>query len=137
MPGNTAPIFSRIAKVGWEVVAAANTTRDLTSGTIYLLFTADATNGSRAEKLILHPLGTNVATVVRLWLNNGSTTATLANNKLIDEITMAATTASEVAEVAKTELILNLSLPASYRIYATTGTSIAAGIAATVVGGDY
>lgn len=137
MAGNTSPIFSRVAKTGWDVIATANTTRDLTSGTIYLLFTADATNGGRADKVTLQPLGTNVATVVRIWLNNGATTATVSNNKLIEEVTMASTTASEVARLASTTITLNLALPPGYRIYGTTGTGVAAGFAATVVGGDY
>ena len=46
MAANTAPIYSRLADFQFVVAAlAANTTKDLTSGTIYLVFTADATNG--------------------------------------------------------------------------------------------
>lgn len=138
MAANTAPIFSRLGDIQWiGAVLAANTTRDLTTGTNYLAFTADATNGGRLEKLVIRPLGTNVATVLRVWLNNGSTPATAANNSLYEEITMPATTLSEVAALTKQELILNLSLPVGYKVYITLGTAVAAGFGVTAVGGKY
>lgn len=98
MAANTSPIYSRLADVQWAItVLAANTTKDLTAGTSYLCFTADATEGGRLDKLRIRSLGTNVATVMRVWINNGSTTGTAANNTLYTEITLAATTVSEVA----------------------------------------
>lgn len=137
MGANTAPIFSRAPSVGWNVAATANTTADLTSGTIYLIWTADTENGGRLATIKVRPLGTNVATVLRIWLNNGSVTGTAANNSLYYEKTMAATTVSQVAEQADTELAMALALPAGYRVYATIGTTVAAGLAVTGVGGAY
>jgi hypothetical protein len=84
-------------------------------------------------------LGTNTnATVARVWVNNGLTTATAANNTLIDEITLPNTIVSQVAAQANYELPLNFALPAGYRIYITLGTApTSAGWEATVIGGKY
>jgi hypothetical protein len=138
MAANTSQIFSRLADIQWiGAVATANTTKDLTAGTIYLVATADATNGGRFSKLIVQPLGSNVATALRVWLNNGSATGTAANNTLLKDVTMAATTNSEVAAIGNTEIPLDLSLPAGYKIYVTIGTGVAAGFGVTAAGGKY
>jgi hypothetical protein len=137
MAANTAPIFSRLPDVQWSSpITAANTAKDGT-GTVNTVFTADATNGGRVEKLKVRPLGTNVATVLRVFINNGSTNATAANNVLYTEATIAAATLSEVAALADTEIALNLALPAGYKLNVTLGTAIAAGVAVTAVGGKY
>jgi len=138
MAANVSPIYSRLADVQWiGAITAANTTKDLTSGTNYLVWTADATNGGRLEKLKIRPLGTNVATVMRIWINNGSTTGTAANNTLYQEVTLGATTVSEVAAQTDNDATLNLALPASYRVYVTIGTAVSAGFGVTGVGGKY
>lgn len=138
MPANTTPIFSRLGDTQWVTgVLAQNTTTDLTSGTIYLVFTADATNGGYIQRIRFRPLGTNIATVARVWINNGSATGTAANNILWDEISIAASTASNTAALANYELPLNFAIPAGYKIYVTLGTAVAAGFAVTVIGGKY
>jgi hypothetical protein len=137
MPANTAPIFTLLPEILWNnSVSAANTTTDLTSGTIYDVFTG-GTNGSYVQKIRFRHVGTNVATVVRVWLNNGGATTTALNNTLFDEITIAANTVSQTAASTNYELPLNFALPPSYRIYVTTGTVLAAGLDVTVIGGDY
>ena len=138
MPGNTNPIFSRVGDIQWvNLVATANTTTDLTSGTTYLAFTADSTNGGYVQKIRFRALGTNVATVARIWINNGSTTATASNNTLFDEISLAATTVSQTSALAIYEIPLNIALPAGYTIYITLGTTVAAGYGVQVIGGKY
>jgi hypothetical protein len=146
MPANTSPIFPLTANISWVSGAAANaatpgvtanTTFDLTSGTIYgPVFTA-GTNGSRLDFLRLRPLGTNVATVARVWINNGSATGTAVNNTLFFERSLAATTVSQTAEQLDIVIPLNISLQTTYKIYLTFGTAVAAGYHATVVAGDY
>jgi len=137
MPANTAPIFTLLPEILWNnSVSAANTTTDLTSGTIYDVFTG-GTNGSYVQKIRFRHVGTNVATVVRVWLNNGGVTTTALNNTLFDEITIAANTVSQTAASTNYELPLNFALPPSYRIYVTTGTVLAAGLDVSVIGGDY
>ena len=141
MPANNQPIFTRLADIQWTVSAmtVANTTTDLTAGTIYLAFSADSTNGGYVQRIRFRTLGSNSnATVARVWVNNGLTTATAANNVLFDEITLPTTTVSQVAAQANYELPLNFALPAGYGIYITLGTApSSAGWEATVIGGKY
>jgi hypothetical protein len=138
MPSNTTPIFTKIGDIQWAItITTANTTTDLTAGTIYLAFTSDATNGGYVQKIRFRPLGTNVATVARVWINNGATTATATNNVLFDEISLASSTVSQTSALSIYELPLNIALPPSYRIYVTIGTTVVAGFDATVIGGKY
>ena len=139
MAGNTQPIFSQVADIQFSKGAtAANTTTDLTSGTIYLAFTADATNGGYVQRIRLRPLGTNSnPTVARLWINNGAATSTGTNNCLFDEISIAASTSNNAASLSNYELPLNFALPPGYRLYVTLGTAAAAGFDISVIGGKY
>jgi len=147
MAQNTSPIFPLTPINTWvSGVAAnaatpgvtANTTKDLTSGTIYgPIFTGKAVDGSRLDFIKVRPLGTNVATVVRIWINNGSATGTAANNTLYLERTLSSTTNSETAEQPDIALPMSISIPAGYRIYATFGTAVAAGFHLTAIAGDY
>jgi hypothetical protein len=140
MAQNTSPIFPLVPVITWVNAAGlvANTTTDLTAGTNYNSgFTANATNGSRVDFVRVRALGTNVATVIRVWLNNGSATTTAANNTQFFERTLAATTVSQTSELVDVIIPMNVSLPAGYKIYYTFGTAVAAGYSVSVVGGDY
>lgn len=136
MAANNAAIFPAKGKIQWGTVTTANTAKDGT-GTVVTIFTADATNGSRLDTIKVRALGTNVATVLRIFINNGSTNATAANNSLYYDITIAATTNSETAALVDTEIPMDLVLPAGYKINITIGTTVAAGLQVTAVGGDY
>lgn len=137
MAANTAPIFSKSARASFVSTGVnANTAFDGT-GTVATVFTADATNGSKIEDVYLNHLGTNIATVVRFFINNGSTNTTATNNSLVHEETMAANTASQVAASVPNIWRANLVLPAGYKLNVTIGTAIASGIQVTAVGGDY
>ena len=139
MAQNTNPIFPLVPHVSWVNAAGlvANTTTDLTAGTNYPSgFTAGA-NGSRLDFVRARALGTNVQTVVRIWLNNGSTTGTASNQTLIFERTLSATTVSQTAEQPDVLIPLNISIAAGYILYYTFGTAVAAGHDMSVVGGDY
>ena len=147
MAQNTNPIFPLTPVNTWVSGAAANaatpgvtanTTKDLTSGTIYgPIFTGKEVDGSRLDFIKVRALGTNVQTVVRIWINNGSATTTAANNTMYLDRTLSATTVSETAEQPDIILPLSISIPAAYRVYATFGTAVAAGFHLTAVGGDY
>jgi hypothetical protein len=134
---NTAPIFSIAGDVEWGATAitTANTAKDGT-GTVLTVFTANV-DGAFVQRIRFRAAGTNIATVARVFINNGSTNATAANNILYDEITLAATTLSEVAALPVYELPLNFALPAGYVINVTIGTTIAAGYFVSVIGGKY
>lgn len=135
MPANTAPIFTLTPNISWGEVATANTAKDGT-GTTVLIFTAGA-NGSYLQKARSKAKGTNVATVLRFFLNNGSTPATAINNTLLGEMTIAATTLSEVAALAENEYTFDIPIPFGYRVYVTIGTTVAAGLHVSGLGGDY
>lgn len=137
MAANTSPIFVRALRNNYITTGtSANTLFDGT-GTVATIFTADATNGSKIENVTLMNLGTNVGTVVRFFVNNGSTNATAGNNALVYEVTWATNTASQVASVAAVAWPANLYLPAGYRLNCTIGTAIASGIIVTAQGGDF
>lgn len=141
MPANVQPIYTREPDVQWTISAmtVANTTKDLTTGTTYVVFTADTTNGSYVQRIRFRPLGNNnSATVARVWINNGSVTTTAANNALIDEITLPSTSNSELAAQSNYELPLNFGMGPGDRLYITLGTlPNSAGWQATVFGGKY
>jgi hypothetical protein len=134
---NTSPIYTASGDTQWTVSATtANTTKDLTTGTSYTAFTASATGGY-VQRIRFKPLGTNVATVARVFINNGLTTATSANNTYWDDISLPSTTVSEVSAQPTFELPLNIALPANHKLIVTLGTAVAAGYTITVIGGKY
>ena len=143
MAANTIPIYTKLGQINFgALLKTANTAKDGT-GTTQLIFTAGS-NGSRVERIRARALGTNVATVLRVFINNGSDPAVAANNILYAEKTLAATTLSETAELALNELptttdptAFPLVLPPNYRLYATIGTTVSAGWKVTAIGGTY
>jgi hypothetical protein len=69
---NTQPIFTRQGDVDGSQVfttAAADYTGQGINNA--LIFTSDATNGSFVQRLRFKALGTNIATVARIYVNNG------------------------------------------------------------------
>ena len=149
MAGNTTPIYSRVGDIQWGAadgdggaagpLKTANTAKDGT-GTVLTVFTADATNGGRVDRISIRAVGTNVATVLRVFVNNGSTNSTVANNTLVTEITCPATTISEVAQLADVTISgtpFPLVLPPGYKLLVTIGTTVAAGLRVTAHGGKY
>lgn len=145
MTANTNPVFTSVPNVGWSIadgdggaagpIKTANTAMDGT-GTVNTIFTAGA-NGSWVEDIVARPAGTNVATVLRIFLNNGSTHATPANNTLIAELSIPATTASNSQAQPDYTRLIRRAIDPGYKILVTIGTTIAAGIQATAFGGDY
>lgn len=139
----TSPSFAAtptpVARSVPATLTAANTALDGTGATgRSLVFTAESTNGSVLPYLKFKALGTNVATVARIFRNNGSDPETASNNALISEVTLAATTASATAALAEYISVLNLVLGPSERIYVTLGTAVSAGWKVTPMnGGDF
>lgn len=132
----SAPAFANTPNKGTPVkITAANTSLEPTSS-LSLVFTAGS-SGSFVRKLIARHLGTNVATVLRVFRNNGSTETVAANNCLIAEKTIASNTVSQVAESIGYEITLNLPLATTERLYCTIGTAVAAGIQVSPDAGDF
>ena len=146
MPANQAPIFALVPVISYASGAAANaatpgvtanTTKDLSSGTIYGPIFVAGVNGSRLDFIRLRSLGANAATVCRVFFNNGGVTATASNNMLFTEATLASTAITEVAAKVENTITVNASLPAGYRVYVTFGTAGTDGNHVISVGGDY
>lgn len=139
MSANTLPIFSAVGDIEWTTVqTAANTTYDGTTGTPAIAFSASVSGGF-VQRIRFKASGSATATVARIFINNGQSTGSAANNVLFDEITLAATSATQTAATAVYELPLNIALPPAYRILTTLGTvqSAGGGWYAAVVGGSY
>jgi hypothetical protein len=135
---NNNPIFTKVGDVQWaNAVSVGNAGSNITTGTSYHVFASDGTAGGYVQRIRFRPIGTNVATVARVWINNGGTTGTTANNVLWDEVSLAASTASATSALANTELPLNFAMPPSYKLYVTLGTGVASGYDVTVIGGKY
>ena len=141
MPANTQPIFSAQGSLQWAATAltAANIAKDGT-GTVTTIATGNASGnaaGNFIQKLVCQTLGANVATVLRVFVNNGGVNTTAANNVLLGQVTLPATTLTETAGQAAIEIPLMVALPPSYKINCTLGTAVAAGWQVTAVGGQY
>ena len=144
MAANNDPIFSRIGDVSTNgtttmsqpITAAAN---DYTGAGANnsLVFTADPTNGEFVQRLRFKALGTNVATVARIFINNGSVNTTAANNSFYGEISLPATTLSASAATVDIDYPMNLAINPGFRIYVGLGTAVAAGWVAMPIAGKY
>lgn len=126
MPANTVPVYTKTPSITFAgTITTANTAKDGT-GTVLIPCTAGA-NGALMRSISFRALGTNVATVARIFANNGSTNTTAANNALIREVTLAATTLSETSALQHYEVPIGIAMPAGYRLLVTIGTTVAAG----------
>jgi hypothetical protein len=142
MAANTFPIYTKEGDIQWtSIMSGASSSTDLTTGTSYLAYSADSTNGGYVQRIRFKPVNnsgvTNVATVARVWINNGDTTSVYTNNVFFDEISLPATTGTVSAALPVYELPLNFALPPGYAIYVTLGTPVVGGYRATVIGGKY
>lgn len=69
---NTDPIYSRAGRVKWSgVITAAANDYTCLSALNQDVFESDGTNGGLCSRLRFKALGTNVATVARIFVNNG------------------------------------------------------------------
>jgi hypothetical protein len=160
MPVTATPIFVQTPNVGANnaLLSTAMTNTKAFDGTeaagtaMALVFTAGA-NGARVDQITCRFASTNGATasgssaasLIRFWINNGSTNTTAGNNIFLGEVAMAATAVTALGTSALTVNYLTLptgglNLPATYRIYA--GATVAAGgtniaFAVNAIGGDY
>lgn len=136
MAQNTVPIFVGTPRNSYIATGtAANTAFDGT-GTVATVFTAGA-NGSKVETVNLWNLGSNVATAVRFFINNGSANSVATNNGLIQEFSWATNTVSQVAASIPVVWQANLYLPAGYKLNCTLGTAVASGLMVEAQGGDF
>lgn len=139
MPGNIDPIYSKAADIQWTTIptgTTANTAGDGT-GTVFTVFTADATNGGFVQSIRVKALSVSATTVIRFFVNNGSTNTVAANNSFIDELSIPIITASSTVAVSVFELPIGRALPAGYKINCCYATSVTGAIALTTFAGKY
>jgi hypothetical protein len=136
---NTNPIYSGVGDIQWGATAlvAANTTYEASGSNVLTVFSSSV-SGSFVQRVRFKASGSTVATVARLFINNGASSITSSNNILFDEITLPAITSGSTAATAVFELPFNVALPAAYRILATTATAqTQGGWYVSAVGGSY
>lgn len=140
----TAPEFASTPNKGTPAsLTAANISKDGTGATgRALLFTASSGKGSILPFVRCKPKAANVATLIRIFRNNGSDPEVASNNILIAEKAIAASALSETAENPTYDIALNVILQGHAttpeRIYALNATAVAGGIALTPMnGGDF
>lgn len=145
MAANTSPIFTLTPVNSWGKVTGVDGSADGTDADVVLVFTADATDGSFIQKLILQPISTSGSTTTsaatcRIYINNGSSVGTAGNNLLFLERTLPATAVNVSATAAAigAEIPLNFQVQAGYRIYVGI-TAMAANTQWNVlaIAGDY
>ena len=72
MAANTSPIFSAFADIqGGDIITTAPADYTGQGVTNVITFAADTTNGGFVQRLRFKALGTNVASVARIYINNG------------------------------------------------------------------
>jgi hypothetical protein len=101
------------------------------------VFTADATNGGYIQRLRFNAIGTNVTTVIRIYINNGGVNTTAANNVLYGQVSMPATTASTTAATTEVDYPMNFAIDPGFRIYCGVGATVANGWVCVAVAGKY
>lgn len=136
MSANTEPRFSVKGNLSTDGAGAMHTgitaaaaDYDGAGANNQIVFTAGA-NGSRIIGLHFEAKGTNVQSVARIYINNGSANTTAANNVLAGKVTLPATTAaanSSELSIDYTFPGVALDLPAAYRLVVGLGTTVAAG----------
>jgi hypothetical protein len=133
MPAGTSPIFPQVPIIGISSLVSntAVTARTVISGTTGLTqLTANSTNGSRIDAITIKGQGTTVATIMNVWINDGT------NSYLYDEISLGAVTANTtVASVSNTINYTNLTLPPTYRLFVSQ--QVSANVTTFAFGGTY
>jgi hypothetical protein len=145
---NQKPIFTKQGDVSSNagIVVTANmgpvmltATGDYTgvSGNHKLVFTADTTNGGFVQRLRFKALGTNTASVARIFINNGGDPTIAKNNAFYGEQSLPGTTANALAATIDVDYPMNIALNPGFRVYVGLGTTVAAGWGCMPVAGLY
>lgn len=144
MPANTSPIFSASADVttdgtsGMSSSAITTAVGDYTgiSANYKLVFTAGL-EGGYIQRLRFKAIGTNIASVARIFINNGSTQGTASNNTFYGEISLPATTASNTTSTIDLDYPMGFAINGSFKIYVGVATTVASGWIVTAIGSQY
>ena len=110
---------------------AVNVSRNATGSNVYELFLAKSP--TFIEKVVFQSLGSNDATVARIFINEeypitgGRFDTTGVHNFLLDEVTLPLTAASETAELASVEVTITTMVGKEQQLLITLGTAPASG----------
>jgi hypothetical protein len=144
MAANSNPIFQRLGDISTNTTTGMSqlvTTADndyTGVGTHYVLvFTADSTNGSWIERIRMKAGGSNIASVARVFINNGSSHTSATNNAFYGEVSLPGTTAIATAATIEIDYPMGFALNPSFTIYVGLGTTVASGWVFTAIGGPY
>jgi len=133
MPAGTSPIFPQVPIIGIASMVSntAITARTNIVGTTGLTqVLANSTNGTRVDFVEVQGQGTTVATIINLWINDGT------NSYLFDEISLPAATANTtVVASSNTISYTRLTLPPTYRLF--TSQQVSANVTVFAFGGTY
>jgi hypothetical protein len=143
MSANTAPIYTLTPDVSNN--GTTGNTPDLTTATgdytgqsaNHVLAHTAGPNGSFIKRLRFKAKGTNVASVARVYLNNGLTPATAANNIFVGECALPASTATNTDKTPDVDYPMEFAIPAGWRVYVGLGTTVAAGWTCCAIAGQY
>ena len=120
---------------GSATLVGANTNHDGTGANAATALAAREET-EYVKEVRFQSLGTNAATAARIWLNNGGDRDIAKNNRLLAELTLAATTSTETAGLDAEIATIEEWIPAGYRLHATIGTAGTAGWHVLTVGGE-
>jgi hypothetical protein len=140
MAANTAPIFSNAGAVSLgTAITAIVSDYTGTGANNQVIFSANATNGGFVQRIRFKAAGTNAASVVRIYLNNGSANTSAGNNTFYGELSLPATTASTTAGTVDIDYPMNFALPPGYRLVVgiSAAATLASGWNPTVIAGAY
>jgi hypothetical protein len=133
MPAGTSPIFPQVPIIGIGRLTSntAVTARTMIVGTTGLTqLTANSTNGTRIDAIEVIGQGTTVATIMNVWINDGT------NSYMFDEIVLPAATANTTAIAASNTInYTNLTLPTTYRLFVSQ--QVSANVTVFAFGGQY
>lgn len=103
--------------------------------TVATVLTVGATGG-RIDTVYLRPTGTNASCVVRFWVDTAGSGG--ANNRLIQEVALAATASTGVASLGGNVWAARLVVPANSVLRATcANTAVTNGVAISVEYGEF
>ena len=121
-------------------VSGSNVARDGSGSygaNVFTVFQASA-SGSYVDKISIISSGTNIQSVIRFFINNGSAIATPGNNILIGEMTLASVTGRESGSMPTWEFPVQFALPPLYKINCTLyPAGITTGYSIVGYGGHY
>jgi|ERR1044071_4123107 hypothetical protein len=155
MAANTNPIFSQAGLIGKTSITLAGTDASgtgsigngVTGASLFLAFSADATNGSFVESVRFQPVATaasttTTATTCRLFVSTKSSGATVGGSDtfLFQETAVPSVVAdAPTAAIPFFEIPVNKILPAGYNLLVTSHQTLASNTAihCTVWAGQY